>query len=74
MSILGIIGLVFSLQVSSRWAYGDVAGAEQASRTARILVIISLIGAIVMGLLALLYISVIVLAGYTTGAAGTSTI
>lgn len=74
MSVLGIIGLVFSLQVNSRWSYGDVAGAEQASRTARILGIISLIGTILMGLFVILYIIAIVYAVTTTGPTGTSNI
>lgn len=44
LSVLGIIGLVFGLQVSSKWRMGDYVGAHSNARTAKILGIISLIG------------------------------
>ncbi|MEC3892129.1 CD225/dispanin family protein [Nocardiopsis alba] len=43
-TIIGIIGIIFALQVNSKWAVGDYAGAESASNTSKILGIISLIG------------------------------
>ena len=36
-TVIGIIGLVFSLQVNKKWEMGDYAGAESASSTAKIL-------------------------------------
>ncbi|QVQ53092.1 CD225/dispanin family protein [Spiractinospora alimapuensis] len=60
-TILGVIGLVFSLQVNSKWQMGDYAGAQSASDTARILGIISLICFIVMVLFWIVYIGIFVL-------------
>src|SRR5699024_10592095 len=44
LSVLGIIGLVFGLQVSSKWRMGDYVGAHSNAHTAKILGIISMIG------------------------------
>ena len=44
--ILGIIALIFSTQVDSKYNMGDYAGAQNASSTAKILSIISLVLAI----------------------------
>lgn len=44
-TIAGIIGLIFALQVNSKWQMGDYAGAESSSNTAKITGIISLVGA-----------------------------
>ncbi|MBQ1083825.1 CD225/dispanin family protein [Nocardiopsis sp. B62] len=41
-SIIGIIGLIFALQVSSKWHIGDYVGAESAANTAKVLGIIGL--------------------------------
>lgn len=43
-TIVGIIGLVFSLQVNNKWESGDYHGAQEASQVAKILGIIGLIG------------------------------
>lgn len=44
LSVLGIIGLVFGLQVSSKWVMGDHVGAHENARAAKILGTISLVG------------------------------
>ncbi|MBR8741527.1 CD225/dispanin family protein [Nocardiopsis sp. MG754419] len=43
-TVAGIIGLIFALQVNSKWQMGDYAGAESSSNTAKITGIISLVG------------------------------
>ena len=45
----GVVALVFSAQVNSKLAAGDVAGAQAASRSARTWIIVALIGGIVTG-------------------------
>ncbi|GAB2510827.1 CD225/dispanin family protein [Nocardiopsis aegyptia] len=64
--LLGIIGLVFSLQINSKWEMGDYAGAEGAAKTAKILGIIGLIlfiiGAVVAAIYVILFIVAMVLA------------
>ncbi len=45
-TIAGIIGLIFALQVSSKWQMGDYAGAESSANTAKICGIIGLVGAV----------------------------
>ncbi|OLT29141.1 hypothetical protein BJF83_00555 [Nocardiopsis sp. CNR-923] len=57
---VGIIGLIFALQVNSKWTMGDYTGAEESAKVARIMGIISLI-AFIVGLVGLvLYILFIV--------------
>ncbi len=41
--LIGIIGLIFALQVNSKWTAGDYAGAESNANTAKILGIIGLV-------------------------------
>jgi heme/copper-type cytochrome/quinol oxidase subunit 2 len=55
-TVIGIIGLVFALQVNSKWEMGDYAGAESAAGTAKILGIISLIGFILTIVVAVVYV------------------
>ncbi|MEY9212927.1 CD225/dispanin family protein [Thermobifida halotolerans] len=55
-TIVGIIGLVFALQVNSKWNMGDYAGAESAANTAKILGIIGLISFILMVIFWVVYI------------------
>jgi hypothetical protein len=43
---LGVVALVYSAQVNSKLAAGDIAGAEAASRSARTWVIVALIAGI----------------------------
>lgn len=45
----GVVALVFSAQVNSKLAVGDVAGAEAAARSARTWVIVALVAGIVSG-------------------------
>ncbi len=48
---LGIVAIVFAAQVNGKVAAGDIAGAQSASRTARTLVIVSVvIGLVVIGI------------------------
>ncbi|QUX30741.1 CD225/dispanin family protein [Nocardiopsis akebiae] len=55
-TVIGIIGLIFSLQVNSKWEMGDYAGAQSASDTAKILGIIGLVSFIVCAVILVLYI------------------
>ncbi|GAB3205920.1 CD225/dispanin family protein [Marinactinospora thermotolerans] len=43
-TLFGIISLIFSLQVSSRWRIGDFQGAQEASDKAKLFGIIGLVG------------------------------
>ncbi|WP_028647797.1 CD225/dispanin family protein [Nocardiopsis sp. CNT312] len=60
-TIVGIIGLVFSLQVNSKWDSGDYAGAQSAAGTAKILGIISLVSFILAVIFWIVYIVFVVL-------------
>ncbi|GAB3696559.1 CD225/dispanin family protein [Nocardiopsis oceani] len=60
--VLGIIGLVFALQVNSKWQMGDYAGAESAANTAKILGIIGLVCFIINVTFWIIYIFGIMLA------------
>ncbi len=68
-TVLAIIGLVFALQVSSKWQIGDYQGAESAAKTAKIMGIISFVCAILHVLFWVVYIVFIVI---ILGAAATS--
>lgn len=46
---LGVVALVYSAQVNSKLAAGDVAGAQAASRSARTWVTLAVIGGIITG-------------------------
>lgn len=41
--LIGIIGLVFAIQVNGKWSVGDYMGAHSAANTARILGIIGVV-------------------------------
>lgn len=69
-TILAVIGLVFALQVSSKWQIGDYQGAESAANTAKIMGIISFVCAILHVLFWIVYILFFVI---IFGAATTST-
>lgn len=56
LPVLGIVGLVFALQVNSKWALGDYVGAQSASHTARVLGIIGVVLFVPVVLYALLMI------------------
>ena len=48
---LGIVAIIFAAQVNGKVAAGDITGAQSASRTARILVIVPVVvGAVVIGI------------------------
>lgn len=53
--ILGIVAVIFSTQVDSKYNMGDYAGAQNASKTAQILSIISLVLAILGGVITFIY-------------------
>lgn len=53
---LGVVSIVFSSQVNSKWAMGDVAGAQEASRKARKFAIWSGIAAVVVLVLGLVLV------------------
>ncbi|TDQ48516.1 CD225/dispanin family protein [Actinorugispora endophytica] len=55
-TVIGIIGLIFALQVNSKWSIGDYAGAESSANTAKIMGIISLIGFILGAIFWVIYI------------------
>ncbi|MFI6576523.1 CD225/dispanin family protein [Nocardiopsis sp. NPDC050513] len=57
---VGIIGLIFALQVNSKWTMGDYTGAEESAKIAKIMGIISLV-AFILGIVGIvLYFLVIV--------------
>lgn len=61
-TLFGIISLIFSLQVNSKWQMGDYAGAQDASNKAKIFGLIGLIGGVVTWIgIGLYYLFVIVL-------------
>ncbi|WP_159942215.1 MULTISPECIES: CD225/dispanin family protein [unclassified Nocardiopsis] len=61
-TIIGVIGLVFSLQVNSKWEAGDYAGAESAAQTAKVLGIIGLVSFILAAVLLVIYVLIFVVA------------
>ncbi len=63
----GIIAIIYASQVNTKLAVGDIAGAQSASKTAGMWVIISLISPIV-GIIA--YFLVFVLLGVAAGVSG----
>lgn len=46
-TLLGIVALIFSLQVDSKWQTGDYAGATDAAKKAKLFAMISIILAVV---------------------------
>lgn len=52
---LGVVSIVFSTQVNTKWAAGDVAGAQAASQKARQFAIWSAIAAVIIGVLYALF-------------------
>jgi hypothetical protein len=62
---LGIVSIVFSTQVNSKWALGDYAGAQDSSRKAKNFAIYAAIGSLVVGLLYVLLIVVLGLSSST---------
>ncbi|WP_116245217.1 CD225/dispanin family protein [Nocardiopsis sp. FIRDI 009] len=57
---VGIIGLIFALQINSKWQMGDYAGAQESAKVAKTMGIISLV-AFILGIVGIvLYILFIV--------------
>ncbi|MFD6094786.1 CD225/dispanin family protein [Nocardiopsis flavescens] len=72
-TIIGVIGLIFSLQVNSKWQAGDYHGAEESAKVAKIMGIISLIGFILMIVVVVFYIILMVIGFAMIGTADYST-
>ncbi len=56
---LGVVSIVFAAQVNSKWALGDVAGAQESSRKARQFAIWSVIAWVIVAVLYLLFFIVL---------------
>jgi len=52
---LGVVSIVFSTQVNSKWAMGDWAGAQEASKKAKNFAIWSAIAWVVLGVLSMIF-------------------
>jgi len=55
----GVVSIVYAAQVNSKWAAGDVAGAQRSSQNARTWAIVSAVAGVVVGIL---YVLVVVAA------------
>jgi hypothetical protein len=53
---LGIVSIVFAAQVNSKWAIGDVAGAQRASELAKKLTIWTVVVGVIVNIVALIAI------------------
>ena len=51
---LGVVAIIFAAQVNSKWAQGDVAGAQEASRKAKMFVMIGAAVGLVVIILSLI--------------------
>lgn len=71
--LLGIIGLIFSLQVNSKWDTGDFAGAQDAAKVAKILGVIGLVLFIFGVVVAVIYIVLMIIGIVMVGATSTTT-
>jgi hypothetical protein len=65
--ILGIISIVFAAQVNSKWNAGDIQGALDASRNAKLWAWIAFGSGLILGLIAMLLAAFGVLAGILGG-------
>jgi len=63
---LGIVSIIFSTQVNSKWAMGDYAGAQDSSRKAKNFAIYAVIGSFVAVLLYVLLVVVLGIASSTS--------
>ncbi|MEV2274845.1 CD225/dispanin family protein [Nocardiopsis sp. NPDC049922] len=59
-TVIGVIGLIFALQVNSKWQVGDYNGAMESAKVAKIMGIISLISFILMVVFVVIYVIFIV--------------
>lgn len=62
---LGIVSIIFSTQVNTKWALGDYAGAQESSRKAKNFAIYGVISAVVLTVLYVLFFVVLAVAGTT---------
>ena len=60
---LGIVSIVFAAQVNSKWSAGDVAGAQESSAKAKKFAIWSAIAGVVVGILYVVLIVILGVAG-----------
>ncbi|QVQ53093.1 CD225/dispanin family protein [Spiractinospora alimapuensis] len=65
-TLFGIISLIFSLQVSSKWQMGDYAGAQDSANKAKIFGLIGIIGGVVGGIAWVLWYILVVAASTST--------
>ena len=52
---LGVVSIVYSTQVNSKWAMGDWAGAQDASKKAKNFAIWSAVAAVIIGVLVVIF-------------------
>ena len=69
-TVVGIIGLIFALQVNSKWEMGDYAGADSSAKVAKIMGIIGMV-ALVLWVLYFLFIILMVVIGVSTAPTST---
>jgi heme/copper-type cytochrome/quinol oxidase subunit 2 len=62
---LGVVSIVFSTQVNSKWAMGDVAGAQVASEKARKFAIWSAITAVILTVIVVFWVIFVVLLAHS---------
>jgi hypothetical protein len=65
--ILGIVSIVFAAQVNSKWNAGDIQGALDASKNAKLWAWIAFGSGLIIGLIAMLLAALGVLAGIMGG-------
>jgi len=60
---IGIFSIVFATQVNTKWGQGDYTGAQESSRKAKNFAIYSAIAAVVLSVVAVLFVVVVAIAG-----------
>ena len=63
---LGVASIVYAAQVNSKWAMGDVAGAQAASANAKKFAIWAAVAGIILGVLYVILIAVGAMSGLST--------
>lgn len=56
---LGVVSIVYSTQVNSKWAMGDWAGAQDASKKAKNFAIWSAVAAVIIGVLVVIFFALL---------------
>lgn len=59
---LGVVSIVFSTQVNSKWAMGDVAGAQDASKKAKQFALWALIVGVVVEIVVVIFYGALIMA------------